>query len=71
MDLDPVNFTDESFPSFATVKPSEAAEGVTGGKEKKRNAEVMTDELYYLEAETNTKFKKNAVSVSNHSFINL
>lgn len=46
MDLDPVNFTDEVFQSYASVKPNSTADGSTGNK-KVRDAEVNTMEIYY------------------------
>jgi hypothetical protein len=33
-----------------------------------RTAEVLTETLYYADAETNTKYKKKEVEVSTHSF---
>jgi hypothetical protein len=74
-DLDPVNFSDECFPSYVSLNPhrqndeegAEAALARRGGRQasvrKIRNAEVITDVLYYADAETNTKFKKKDVEI--------
>lgn len=35
----------------------------SSGKPKMRDAQVLTDDLYYNDQETNTKFKNTAVSV--------
>lgn len=65
MELDPVNFTDECFESVVSIRPQNADEdGGSPSKRKMKNAEILTDELYYRDAETNTKYKKEAVSVS-------
>ena len=65
MDLDPVNFSDEAFVTYASIKPNTVQEGGTGAKQKVKHAEVNTDDLEYMDVETNTKFKKNAISVCN------
>lgn len=67
-ELDPVNFSDEAIPSFISLNPGSevgtevATENLArGNKEKPRkmkNAEVLTDVLYYADVETNTKYKK-------------
>lgn len=61
MDLDPVNFSDEKFESYVRIQPNN--EGNDGGKNtsskrKTKDFEVNTDELFYMDADTNTKFKK-------------
>ena len=65
MDLDPVNFSDESFVSFVSIKAngSAAAGAATTSNTKMKNAEINTDDLLYMEAETNTKSKRNEVQV--------
>jgi hypothetical protein len=64
MDLDPTNFSDETFDSFIQIKPSHATDdNSTGSKRKIKNAEMMTDEIYYRDADTNTKHKKESISV--------
>ena len=66
-ELDPVSFSDEAIPSFISLNPGSevdtevAPENAGRGKEKPRkmkNAEVLTDVLYYADVETNTKYKK-------------
>jgi hypothetical protein len=66
-ELDPVSFSDEAIPSFISLNPGSevgtevAPENAGRGKEKPRkmkNAEVLTDVLYYADIETNTKYKK-------------
>ena len=66
-ELDPVSFSDEAIPSFISLNPGSevgtevAPENPARGKEKPRkmkNAEVLTDVLYYADVETNTKYKK-------------
>jgi len=47
VDLDPVNFSDQDFVSYASIKPYEHSEGATGARQKTRNAEVLTDDLFY------------------------
>jgi hypothetical protein len=67
MELDPVNFSDESFASIVSIKPRNADEdGGSPNKRKMKNTEIMTDELYYRDADTNTKYKKEEVSVSHY-----
>ena len=62
MELDAVNFTDECFDSYISIRPAKAAaDNSNAGRRKVKDAEVLTDELYYRDADTNTKFKKNEV----------
>ena len=81
-DLDAINFTDECFPSFVSLSPSASNNGVeteshvpsqqrAKAPKATRTAEVLTETLYYADAETNTKYKKKEVEVSylNHSSI--
>lgn len=81
-DLDPVNFSDESFPSYISLNPlavndevgAEAApaRGAQPRVQRKtRNAEVITDVLYYADAETNTKSKKKDVECQVERNINM
>ena len=81
-ELDPVNFSDECFPSYVSLNPltnndecgAEAAPA-RGAKQKQerktRNAEVITDVLYYADAETNTKSKKKDAECQVERNINL
>ena len=66
MELDPINFSDEAFYSYVSIKPQIVmdGDGVSPNKRKMKNAEVLTEELTYKNAETNTKYKKEAISVS-------
>ena len=58
VDLDPVNFSDQVFASYASIKPNEPSDAAAGSRQKTRNAEVLTDDLFYQDEETNTKFKR-------------
>ena len=68
MDLDPANFTDEAFQSYASIRPGGETSGQTGGNKKIKDADMNTDDVFYNDAETNTKFKKTGVSVSLRSY---
>ena len=67
-ELDPVSFSDEAIPSFISlnpgsevgteVAPENAGRGDKNKVRKMKNAEVLTDVLYYADVETNTKYKK-------------
>jgi hypothetical protein len=77
MDLDPVNFSDEKFEGYIKIQPNmDTGDGAAAGsssKRKTKNFEVNTDELFYMDAETNTKFKKKETQVSTDmvdSFLN-
>ena len=72
-DLDIVTFSDECFPSFVSLNQSHGrGEVETDAYNQKakaapkatRTAEVLTETLYYADAETNTKYKKKEVEVS-------
>lgn len=64
MELDAVNFTDESFHNFISIRPAMNEEsGGPSNTRKMKNVEILTDELYYRDAETNTKHKKESISV--------
>jgi len=71
-DLDPVNFSDECFPSYISLNPLQRDEvgtesapprGQRQSIRKTRNAEVLTEVLYYADAETNTKSKKKDAEI--------
>lgn len=65
MDLDPINFSDEVFASYSSIRPHGAGEGAGQGRQRKvKEAEMNTDDQLFADQETNTKFKRNAVSVS-------
>ena len=69
MDLDPANFTDEAFQSYASIRPGGSGDtSATGGNKKIKDADMNTDDVFYNDAETNTKFKKTGVSVSLRSY---
>ena len=77
-ELDPVNFSDEVFPSYVSFNSvSEVGTDDTsmvkkGQKERKvKNAEVLTEVLYYADAETNTKSKKKDVEIQVDKLINI
>ncbi len=79
-ELDPVNFSDEAIPSFISLNPGSemgtevAPENPGRGKEKPRkmkNAEVLTDVLYYADVETNTKYKRVDAEIQVDKHINL
>ena len=65
MELDTVNFTDECFDSIVSIKPTYAGgeDNNSPNKRKMKNVDIMTDELFYRDAETHTKYKNTAVSV--------
>ena len=72
-DLDVINFSDECFPSFVSlnvrsndVETESYVPTQANSKAPKamRTAEVLTETLYYADAETNTKYKKKEVEVS-------
>lgn len=71
-ELDPVSFSDEAFPSYVSISPfsnmgtySESVPQAAkrGGVRKMCNAEINTEQLYYADAETNTKHKKKDAEV--------
>ena len=77
-ELDPVNFSDEVFPSYVSFNSvSEVGTDDTsmvkkGQKERKvKNAEVLTEVLYYADAKTNTKSKKKDVEIQVDKLINI
>ncbi len=59
--VDAVTFSDQTFPSYASIRPTADTGG--GQRLKMRDAQVLTEDLYYNDQETNTKFKKAAISV--------
>ena len=65
-DLDPVHFSDETFPSYVSLNQA-GGYAEDNSKQNKprltRNAEVITDVLYYADAETNTRHKKKDAEV--------
>lgn len=74
-DLDTITFSDECFASFVSLGPTggrgevEAEAYVPRGQKQNapkatRNAEIITETLYYADAETNTKYKKKEVEVT-------
>lgn len=79
-ELDPVNFSDEVFPSYVSLS-SAAVSGDVGTEvasskskqqtRKMKNAEVCTDVLYYADADTNTKHKKKDADIQVDKHINL
>lgn len=78
-DLDTITFSDECFASFVSLGPRgevEAEAYVPRGQKQNapkatRTAEVLTETLYYADAETNTKYKKKEVEVTPYLLLSL
>ncbi len=75
---DHITFTDEAFPSFCSINPTysnnveaEAAPARANKTRALKNAEILTEVLYYADAETNTKFKKKDADIQVDKHINL
>lgn len=71
--LDPVSFSDEAFPSYISLR-TQAAEADAprdAAPRKMRNAEVITEVLFYADAETNTRHKKADAEIQVERHINL
>ncbi len=63
MELDAALFSDQSFPSMVSIKPSDASSSASPSLSKKRDAEVITDDIEYRNVRTNTKYKTNEVEI--------
>ena len=81
-ELDPVTFSDQSFPSFISLGQHNQLNDEVGFEtssplkteneaKKMRNAEVLTEVLYYADAETNTKHRKKDAEIQVEKNLNM
>ena len=57
--LDEINFTDDDFPQTCVIR----GRGGDGANKRRLDRDTQTQELLYVDVQTNTKFKKEEVEI--------